>query len=201
MISGPPGSSTVAVRSDRPSRTAATTVAQAPVPHARVGPAPRSHTRIFRYVGDTTSVNSVLIRAGNAALFSKRGPISARLSLSTSSGQSFPLNTTACGLPMLTVVTVQVMPLTSRVCATAAPDWELASRVVGTLAGSRMGSPMSTQTCPSGRMSGTMRPASVCTLWVCGPPPSMSETNRARQRIPLPHISGSLPSELKILMV
>ena len=43
---GPPGSFTVASDSDNPSSVAATSVAQAPVPQARVGPAPRSHTRI-----------------------------------------------------------------------------------------------------------------------------------------------------------
>eukprot|EP00967_Tisochrysis_lutea_P099437 scaffold147709_cov36-Tisochrysis_lutea.AAC.1 len=50
----PPGSVTVAERSDRPSSTAATSKAHAPVPHASVGPAPRSHTFILRWVRDRT---------------------------------------------------------------------------------------------------------------------------------------------------
>ena len=45
MSSVPPSSSTAARRSVSPRRWAATSAAQAPVPHARVIPAPRSHTR------------------------------------------------------------------------------------------------------------------------------------------------------------
>ncbi len=37
------------LRSMRPSKTPATTRAHAPVPHARVAPAPRSHTLIFTW--------------------------------------------------------------------------------------------------------------------------------------------------------
>lgn len=37
-----------------PERMAATVSAQAPVPHASVGPAPRSHTFIRRSEGETT---------------------------------------------------------------------------------------------------------------------------------------------------
>ena len=44
-------------------------------------------------------------------------------------------------------------------------------------------------------------PAKVCILWVTGPDPSFSATKRAKHLIPLPHISGSLPSELKIRIV
>ena len=47
ISSGPPGSSTVHFLYVLPSSTAATTVAHAPVPHARVAPAPRSHTCIL----------------------------------------------------------------------------------------------------------------------------------------------------------
>src|SRR4051794_30471770 len=46
MNKSPPLSETVASRSDKPLSTEETNVAQAPVPHASVGPAPRSHTRI-----------------------------------------------------------------------------------------------------------------------------------------------------------
>ena len=46
----------------RPLRPAAT-----PVPQASVGPAPRSHTFILRWVGESTCTNSVLVLAGKAA--------------------------------------------------------------------------------------------------------------------------------------
>ena len=78
ISSGPPGSSTVHCRSIRPSSTPATTVAQAPVPHARVMPAPRSHTRMRTRSGASTSTNSVLVRAGNTGWFSNRGPTAGR---------------------------------------------------------------------------------------------------------------------------
>ena len=48
MVSGPPGRSTRTVRPVNLRRIAATAVAQAPVPHARVRPTPRSHTRKAR---------------------------------------------------------------------------------------------------------------------------------------------------------
>src|SRR5690606_36451630 len=46
--SGPPSIMTSAARSARPRRTAATRAAHAPLPHAAVRPAPRSHTRARR---------------------------------------------------------------------------------------------------------------------------------------------------------
>jgi len=48
MNRGPPGRSTRHFLSSLPSNTPATTVAQAPVPQASVGPAPRSQTRILQ---------------------------------------------------------------------------------------------------------------------------------------------------------
>ena len=44
-------------------------------------------------------------------------------------------------------------------------------------------------------------PPRVCIFCVTGPAPSLSATKRARHLMPLPHISGSLPSELYIRMV
>jgi hypothetical protein len=44
----PPGRSTATLRPTSLRRIAATAVAQAPVPQARVSPAPRSHTRRAR---------------------------------------------------------------------------------------------------------------------------------------------------------
>mmetsp|Transcript_45097 Transcript_45097/g.143621 ORF Transcript_45097/g.143621 Transcript_45097/m.143621 type:complete len:211 (-) Transcript_45097:335-967(-) len=198
---GPPGRSTWQMRSTRPSRTPATTVAHAPVPQARVAPAPRSHTRMRIWLLLSTWQNSVLVRAGKTTLFSNLGPISARgrsltssVPFSNSSEPSFP-NMMAWGLPIDTMVASHVSPSTSKPPATTESPL-LGGMVVGTLAPSRMGSPMSTHTCPSAVTSGMIRPARVCTRWLAAPWPSMSETKRERQRMPLPHISGSLPSEL-----
>lgn len=44
-------------------------------------------------------------------------------------------------------------------------------------------------------------PASVWILYLRASAPSTSATKRAKQRMPLPHISGSLPSLLNILIV
>ena len=63
---GPPGRSTRAWFSHSPSRWQATNVAQAPVPQARVGPAPRSHTRIARWLGARTCTKWTFVRAGKA---------------------------------------------------------------------------------------------------------------------------------------
>lgn len=63
----------------------------------------------------------------------------------------------------------------------------------------RMGRPMSTRTWPSDCIEGWMSPANVSIFIATSLPSlvvSMSDTKRAKQRIPLPHISGSLPSEL-----
>ena len=100
---------------------------------------------------------------------------------------------------MLTAVTSQVSPSTSILARTAAPSW-VASKVHGTLGGSSVGSPISTLTWPSARTSGWMRPARVPTLYALGSAPSILATKLARHLMPLPHISGSVPSELYMRM-
>ena len=121
---------------------------------------------------------------------------------------------------LVSAVTHQAQPLSrGNRCLTC-----VGGKVVGTRALSRIGSPMSTHTCPSSSMAGCMRPgtsrgrvcqpmagqapssragarpavapASVAIRCRLGPLPSRSATNRARHRMPFPHISGSLPSEL-----
>ena len=132
-------------------------------------------------------------------------------------------NVTACGFPIETHVTSHVSPpeRTSPATTASRPPRSLKAadaffpaeegRVVGTRAGARIGGPMSTRIVPSARTSGRTIPAPVATaaveLGVGGEPPegtaplpflppSTSATNRARHRIPLPHISGSEPSLL-----
>mmetsp|Transcript_25522 Transcript_25522/g.64846 ORF Transcript_25522/g.64846 Transcript_25522/m.64846 type:complete len:208 (-) Transcript_25522:293-916(-) len=193
----PPGSETVALRSDSPLSTAATSSAHAPVPHASVGPAPRSHTRIARCVRESTCTNSVLVRAGKTGWFSNFGPTVASGSAVSSRAST---KTMACGLPIETHVTFHSLPATISGTPITRPCASVGS-VVGTLGPSRMGSPMSTFTIPSAVSSGTMGPARVDMVYVCGSVrPSSPATYLAMQRMPFPHISGSEPSELMIRM-
>ena len=113
-------------------------------------------------------------------------------------------------MPIETQVIFHVLPAISRGEATTTelnPLSEVVGgRVVGMWGPERMGGPMSTRTWPSDCIDGWMRPAKVsifiATLLPLPPPfllvevVSRSDTKRAKQRIPLPHISGSLPSEL-----
>ena len=100
---------------------------------------------------------------------------------------------------MDTQVTSQSAPATLRGAATTAPP-RVAGSVVGTSAGARAGGPMSTRTPPSASRVGWISPAPVATRWGApgagAAPRRPSATKRARQRTPLPHISGSDPSEL-----
>mmetsp|Transcript_54722 Transcript_54722/g.143861 ORF Transcript_54722/g.143861 Transcript_54722/m.143861 type:complete len:200 (-) Transcript_54722:301-900(-) len=186
----PPGRETVQLRSARPVRMAATVSAHAPVPHASVGPAPRSQTTILRWERLSTCTNSVLVFAGKTGWASKRGPTAARSSASRSS-----TNVIACGLPIPTQVMSHSFPATSSGASIARPSPSVGS-VVGTSAACSRGSPMSTTTVPSARSSGLIRPARVEIVIVPCASGSRSPMNRAMQRMPLPHISGSEPSEL-----
>ena len=62
------------VRSVRFSRAAATAVAQAAEPQARVSPAPRSQVRITMWSRDTICASVMLARSGNIGWFSRSGP-------------------------------------------------------------------------------------------------------------------------------
>jgi LAO/AO transport system kinase len=70
----PPGICTCAVRSSLPVWTPATTMAHAPVPHASVAPAPRSHTRARTQFGASTCATDTFTRSGNSGACSNCGP-------------------------------------------------------------------------------------------------------------------------------
>src|SRR5690606_33000240 len=97
ISSEPPGSVTVTSRCTRPRRIAATAVAQAPVPHARVSPAPRSQTRRRIASRPSTVATLTLTRWGNSGSVSISGP-----SRSRSTASQLGTKNTACGLPTLT---------------------------------------------------------------------------------------------------
>src|SRR5690606_13420709 len=64
ISNAPPGKATVTSLCTRPRRIAATAVAQAPVPQARVSPAPRSHTRRRMFASFSTVATLTLTRPG-----------------------------------------------------------------------------------------------------------------------------------------
>src|SRR5579875_3338266 len=193
-MSAPPGSTTSTLRPLRPVRAAATAAAQAPVPHAWVSPAPRSHTRIASRSGPSTRTNSVFTRRGKKGWCSKRGPSAARSSAAGSS-----TNTTQCGFPSARHVTVHVRPSTVR-------GWSITGRSASTgmRRPSHSGVPMSTVprvTRPFSRtQTRSFTPASVSTRRGFARASPRSRTNLASARMPLPHISARLPSALKTSM-
>ena len=85
MSSVPPRNCTATSLPVRPVRWQATATAQAPVPQARVSPAPRSQTRMRTCPASMSCTNSVLVRLGNQGWCSKAGPTTGRSRLSTSS--------------------------------------------------------------------------------------------------------------------
>src|SRR5690606_26101725 len=101
----PPGSSTATSRAARPRRTSTATAAQAPLPQARVSPAPRSCTRRRIRLGPSTCTKPTLADSGNPAYFCTRGPITATSALATSS-----TSITACGLPIETAPISRIEP-------------------------------------------------------------------------------------------
>lgn len=96
------------LRSVRPLRTPATVTAEAPVPQARVSPAPRSQVRCLTSSCEIISTNSTLIRLGNIGCFSMTDPY-------RSTGKSSTLSTkiTQCGFPIETQVMAKVRSRTS----------------------------------------------------------------------------------------
>ena len=139
MISSPPSSFTVTSSSVLPFKMQATAVAQVPVPQASVSPVPRSHTRIFAYVGLTSSTNSALTRRGKIGLFSNSGPTSSNGKLSTSSTKL-----TQCGLPMDTQVMRYSFPAT--MIGSSCTISPASGRSTGTSSGARIGAPILTRT-------------------------------------------------------
>src|SRR6185369_7557833 len=98
IVSEPPGIVTLTGDSARLLRIAATAVAQAPVPQARVRPAPRSHV-FSRMPSPPTEARLTLTRSGNVGSCSIFGP-------SSSIGMEFTSSTknTACGFPTLSAI-------------------------------------------------------------------------------------------------
>ena len=150
---GPPGSMTSACSSARSRSTAATSVAQAPVPQARVGPAPRSQTRISNRSREWTLRKCTFVLAGNTGCTSKAAPHSSKgIRLRSSTG------TTTWGLPIPTEATLRGTPsISNDPRGKPASD----SSVVGIEVGSKKGAPISTCNCPSDINSGRIIPAGV----------------------------------------
>src|SRR5439155_1383735 len=84
-------------RCTRPSVVATTAAAQAPVPHAREIPAPRSQTRTRMCRSSSISQTSKFVRCGKSSWCSTRGPI-ASSGYTSSSPRSTKV--TACGFPI-----------------------------------------------------------------------------------------------------
>ena len=95
----PPGKWARMWRPVRRANTPATHTAEAPVPQASVMPLPRSQVRMVTSSGEWTCTKWTLIRLGNSAARSSRGP-------TVASGTSITSrqNSTRCGLPIETQV-------------------------------------------------------------------------------------------------
>src|SRR5205814_1821185 len=74
IVSVPPRVATCTFDSSKPRRTPATTAAHAPVPHASVSPAPRSHTRNRMLARPTTCMYPAFTRCGKRGCCSINGP-------------------------------------------------------------------------------------------------------------------------------
>ena len=95
---GPPRNRTVVLAGAKPASFAATATAQAPVPHARVSPTPRSHTRTSA-VPSSREARELDVRPLGEQLVVPRasGPMCSTWNRSGSSSR----NRTRCGFPML----------------------------------------------------------------------------------------------------
>ena len=197
MVRRPPWVSTSTGPCSKPSRMPATTAAQAPVPQARVSPAPRSNTRSRMWPGLTTCMKPAFTRLGNAGWRSTSGPSVATGAVSTSGTTH-----TACGLPMDTAAinTVAACEFSSsgscHFCQEFSGTATSPAGLNGMRAGSKIGAPMSTVTRPSSFMRSSITPCLTWTRttdWSVSP---CSRTNRTKQRAPLPQCSTSPPSAL-----
>src|SRR5947208_548145 len=74
IVRTPPLVATCTFESSKPRRTPATTAAHAPVPHAGVSPAPRSHTRSRMLARSTTCMYPAFTRCGKRGCRSINGP-------------------------------------------------------------------------------------------------------------------------------
>src|SRR5574340_1108697 len=94
ITSRPPRRATSTVSSSQPASRPQAVVAQAPEPHAKVSPVPRSNTRSFTCVRSNHCAKFTLTRFGKRACRSIFGPSSATGAMSTSGTSRI-----ACGLP------------------------------------------------------------------------------------------------------
>ena len=151
------------------------------------------------------------MRAGNHASRSMRGPIASSGTFHGSSQQS-----TRCGFPIDTSVMCGSTPaashhpaapkrMSSTGCATTRAAAATPSMRAGIRSCARIGAPIITlarATRPSEprshETSSTPRPVSTRSGFACAMP--RSTANLATQRMPLPHISPSLPSALNMRM-
>src|SRR3990172_3905185 len=116
----------------------ATEAAHAPVPQARVSPAPLSQTRIFILFLLTTSTNSTLVLLGKKESISINGPY-----FSTGNESTSETNTMQCGFPIETHVTLNVVSDTFMGRLIISPD-----ALAGMSLASNTGAPMSTVISP-----------------------------------------------------
>src|SRR6202453_3210716 len=138
MMRSPPGRRTAPLRSMSSSRAAATKVAQAADPQARVRPTPRSHTRALTSSRARTSANVTLAFSGNIGSTSILGPRSAPSTL-----VRFGTKNTAWGLPMLT----------TEASPSAAGAWPSGHRLTRRVSGTACRSGMASQSRRGGPMS------------------------------------------------
>ena len=186
MSSSPPSSRTVARRPHSPRRCAATRTAQAPVPQARVIPAPRSHTRMRSAPSPARCAASTLAPSGNNGSVSTSGPSASRSTASASGAKN-----TACGLPMLTAAGSRSGPAERPRCSVSRSSARGMSRQPSP------GAPMSTRIPPPCAAAASV-PAAVSRTARSRPLSAISR--RAAQRAPLPHAAAAPPSALNTRM-
>ena len=170
-----------------PRRTAATAVAQAPVPQARVTPTPRSHTRMrmrsaVQHLSefDIDAVGKQRQGFDLRAQLRRRAPFRHRARTARNGDCPSRRRWPACALPS----SVQ-----REIAGVASP------RPAGSRCQSSRGSPISTVTRPLPASLQISRPPLVASLTRARPRSSISR--RATQRVALPQLSTSPPSALK----
>ena len=178
----------------RPFKKDATATEQEPVPHASVAPAPRSHVRTLTVRSSICWAKLIFVCFGNASCFSNKGPI---FSISTESTSSTYV--TVCGTPMRRDVIFQFSPSTPKSSFKTRPS--VPSIGISLLLNE--GLPMlmvigSALLSAPNVISGSIIPAGVSTVNCFFSIMPLSYTYLAKQRMPFPHISASLPSELMI---
>ncbi|OQA14188.1 MAG: hypothetical protein BWY62_01113 [Firmicutes bacterium ADurb.Bin356] len=162
------------------------------MPHASVGPAPRSQMRIIIFFESTTLKKLTFVPSGKSACFSIAGPYVLK---SKSSGSA--TGTAVTGTPTRTDEKQN-----SRPSAVSVLFWQ-GLPLTGICSHLKFGLPMFTRTAStlplSSKMSsGRIGPESVSISNVFALVSPASYKYFAKTRIPFPHISASEPSALKI---